>query len=299
MRYYSIKGAAMRKMEENMGIFKDDDEKTTENVSLPEDLNLDDIGDDLGSLFDEDKADDADIADDNVDKDLLSQIFSDGGDVSESDDKTSNGEMDEDLSKLLGEIEDIEDVAKESAAKEAEKKTASNHKKNNKKADKVKENRTAHMDAPGEVSDDTVTVISQGTTVNGGINSAGAVDVMGTINGDITSRGKVAINGTVTGNVSGAEIYINTKRLEGSLDSEGTVQISEGTVIIGNVTGTSAYIAGAVKGTIDVQGAVVLEEGAVVKGDVIAESLQINQGAVLDGSCSLDYTDVDIDKFFA
>ena len=116
----------MRKMEENMGIFKDDDEKTTENVSLPEDLNLDDIGDDLGSLFDEDKTDDADIADDNVDKDLLSQIFSDGEDVSESDDKTSDGEMDEDLSKLLGEIEDIEDVAKESAAKEAEKKTASN-----------------------------------------------------------------------------------------------------------------------------------------------------------------------------
>ena len=109
MRYYSIKGAAMRKMEENMGIFKDDEEKTTENVSLPEDLNLDDIGDDLGSLFDEDKTDDAD---DNVDKDLLSQIFSDGGDVSESDDKTSDGEMDEDLSKLLGEIEDIEDVAK-------------------------------------------------------------------------------------------------------------------------------------------------------------------------------------------
>ena len=129
----------MRKMEENMGIFKDDDEKTTENVSLPEDLNLDDIGDDLGSLFDEDKTDDADIADDNVDKDLLSQIFSDGEDVSESDDKTSDGEMDEDLSKLLGEIEDIEDVAKESAAKEAEKKTASNHKKNNKKTDKVKE----------------------------------------------------------------------------------------------------------------------------------------------------------------
>ena len=50
----------MRKMEENMGIFKDDEEKTTENVSLPEDLNLDDIGDDLGSLFDEDKTDDAD-----------------------------------------------------------------------------------------------------------------------------------------------------------------------------------------------------------------------------------------------
>ena len=136
----------MRKMEENMGIFKDDDEKTTENVSLPEDLNLDDIGDDLGSLFDEDKTDDADIADDNVDKDLLSQIFSDGEDVSESDDKTSDGEMDEDLSKLLGEIEDIEDVAKESAAKEAEKKTASNHKKNNKKTDKVKENKTAHID---------------------------------------------------------------------------------------------------------------------------------------------------------
>ena len=46
MRCYSIKGAAMRKMEENMGIFKDDEEKTTENVSLPEDLkNVSGIGD--------------------------------------------------------------------------------------------------------------------------------------------------------------------------------------------------------------------------------------------------------------
>ena len=36
----------MRKMEENMGIFKDDEEKTTENVSLPEDLkNVSGIGD--------------------------------------------------------------------------------------------------------------------------------------------------------------------------------------------------------------------------------------------------------------
>lgn len=55
-----------------MGIFKDDEEKTTENVSLPEDLNLDDIGDDLGSLFDEDKTDDAD---DNVDKDHVKPDF--------------------------------------------------------------------------------------------------------------------------------------------------------------------------------------------------------------------------------
>ena len=53
-----------------------------------------------------------------------------------------------------------------------------------------------------------------------------------------------------------------------------------------------------VKGEIDVQGSVVVESTAIVKGNITAKSIQINNGAVVDGYCKLSYSDVDIDNFF-
>lgn len=44
------------------------------------------------------------------------------------------------------------------------------------------------------------------------------------------------------------------QRIEGEVVSTGTIKIGLGSVIIGNVTSTSAVIAGALKGDIDVQG---------------------------------------------
>ena len=141
-------------------------------------------------------------------------------------------------------------------------------------------------------------MISEGTTIEGGITSEVSIEVMGTIKGDIESKGKVAINGTVNGSVTAAEIYVNTPRLEGALCSEGTVQISEGTVVVGDIIGASAYIAGAVKGNIDVNGAITLDSSAIIKGDINAKSIQVNEGAILDGHCILSYSDIDIDAVF-
>ena len=62
-----------------------------------------------------------------------------------------------------------------------------------------------------------------------------------------------------------SEIYVSTDRLEGNLNSEGSVKISLGTVIIGDVSGTSAVIAGAVKGEVDINGPVVIDSTAIIK----------------------------------
>lgn len=48
-------------------------------------------------------------------------------------------------------------------------------------------------------------------------------------------------------------------KIEGEVVSTGTIKIGLGSVIIGNVTSTSAVIAGAIKGDIDVQGPVVVD----------------------------------------
>lgn len=147
-------------------------------------------------------------------------------------------------------------------------------------------------------NDDDVTVISKGTTINGSISTDGSLDVMGTITGDIECLGKLSITGKVKGNSTAAEVYINTDRLEGSVTSEGSVKVGLGTVVIGDITGTSAVIAGAVKGEIDINGPIVIDSTSIIKGNIKAKSVQINNGAVIEGFCSLSYSAVDVDNIF-
>lgn len=143
-----------------------------------------------------------------------------------------------------------------------------------------------------------VTVITKGTTINGGIKSDTSLVVKGTIEGDVECEGKLTITGKVAGNTIASEIYVNTPRLEGDINSRGIVKIDVGTVVIGSISCTSVLVAGAVKGNIEVNGPVIVDSTAVVKGDIKAKSIQINSGAVVDGHCSLAYADVDLDSFF-
>ena len=143
-----------------------------------------------------------------------------------------------------------------------------------------------------------VTVIGKETKINGSISSEGSVEILGTVEGDIDCLGKLSISGVVKGNSTAHEIFINAKRLEGNVTSEGNIKIGQGSVVIGDVNATAGVIAGAVKGQIDVNGAVVLDSTAIVKGNIKAKSVQINNGAVVDGYCSLTYAAVDIDNVF-
>lgn len=143
-----------------------------------------------------------------------------------------------------------------------------------------------------------VTVITKGTTINGGIKSDTSLVVKGTIEGDVECQGKLTITGRVAGNTIASEIYVNTPKLEGDINSRGIVKIDVGTVVIGNINCTSVLVSGAVKGNIEVNGPVIVDSTAVVKGDIKAKSIQLNSGAVIDGHCSLAFADVDLDSFF-
>ena len=74
--------------------------------------------------------------------------------------------------------------------------------------------------------------------------------------------------------------------------------MGQSTVIIGNVYATSAVIAGAIKGDIDVKGPVILDSAAIVMGDIKSKSVQINNGAVIEGMCSQCYAEVNPTSFF-
>ena len=119
-----------------------------------------------------------------------------------------------------------------------------------------------------EMSTDEVTVITKGTTINGGIKSDTSLVVKGTIEGDVECAGKLTITGRVAGNTNASEIYVNTPRLEGDLNSKGIVKIDVGTVVIGGINSTSVVVAGAVKGNIEVTDKLILESSSQFIGNI-------------------------------
>lgn len=148
------------------------------------------------------------------------------------------------------------------------------------------------------VAVDETAVVTEGMTITGDIVSEGSMELIGTVNGNLDILGKLNITGTVQGNSRAAEIFAEGAKITGEVNSQGSVKIGQSSVVIGNITATSAVIAGAVKGDIDVQGPVILDTTAIVMGNIKSKSVQINNGAVIEGMCSQCYADVNPTSFF-
>lgn len=145
---------------------------------------------------------------------------------------------------------------------------------------------------------DETSVITASTTLIGNLSTAGSFDIQGTVNGNVSCNGKLVVTGTINGNSTASEFFADVAKVEGEVVSTGTVKIGAGSVIIGNITASSAVIAGAVKGDIDVQGPVVVDTSAVIMGNIKSRSVQINNGAIIEGFCSQCYADIDVQGLF-
>ena len=150
---------------------------------------------------------------------------------------------------------------------------------------------------PADVSDE-VTVITEGTSLKGDLQSTGSFELKGKIEGNVACNGKMTVTGVIKGNSQSAEFFADAAKIEGEISTTGTVKIGLGSVVIGNIAATSAVIAGAIKGDIDVHGPVVVDTSAVVMGNIKSRSVQINNGAVIEGFCSQCYADVDVESLF-
>lgn len=148
------------------------------------------------------------------------------------------------------------------------------------------------------VAVDETAVVTEGMTITGDIISEGSMELIGTVNGNLDILGKLNITGSIQGNSKAAEIYAEGAKITGEINSLGSVKIGQSSVVIGNIMATSAVIAGAVKGDIDVQGPVILDTTAIVMGNIKSKSVQINNGAVIEGMCSQCYADVNPSSFF-
>ena len=126
-----------------------------------------------------------------------------------------------------------------------------------------------------KVANDEVSVIMESMIINGNIATEGALDIRGSIVGDVEALGKLNITGTIQGNSRATEVFAEGAKITGEIRS-----------------------AGAIKGDIDVKGPVILDASAIVMGNIKSKSVQINNGAVIEGMCSQCYAEVNPTSFF-
>jgi cytoskeletal protein CcmA (bactofilin family) len=100
-----------------------------------------------------------------------------------------------------------------------------------------------------------LSLIGSGTTVEGKISTEGSIRIDGALVGDLVTKANAAV---------------------------GLSGVIEGTLTAQNVT-----LAGKVSGTVTATDKLVLESKCVIKGDIRATRLVVDEGASLNGQCSM------------
>ncbi|MCX5710379.1 MAG: polymer-forming cytoskeletal protein [Candidatus Omnitrophica bacterium] len=81
-------------------------------------------------------------------------------------------------------------------------------------------------------------------------------------------------------------LRINGK-FEGTLETKGNLTIGPGAVVVADIVGDNVIIGGRVKGRITAKERLTLLPQSMVEGDIFPARLNITEGAVLEGKCSM------------
>lgn len=193
---------------------------------------------------------------------------------------------------------DLDKAVEDTLARQAEEEQIENEAKQEDAILETTPEQTEEKNAVDSFMEADTTYITKNTVINGDLRTDGCIDLIGTVNGAVSCDGKLIIGGFIKGDVQVGELYANAARVEGDVHVVDAAKIGVGTVIVGNVFAGSAVIAGAVKGDIDVQGPVIVDSTAVIMGNIKSKSVQINNGAVIEGMCSQCYSEIDVKSFF-
>ncbi|MBE5926819.1 MAG: polymer-forming cytoskeletal protein [Lachnospiraceae bacterium] len=266
-------------------LVEEDNKKEDTNVSVDsEDIVVPDVevsDNDIVNTFDDDESE-ADY-ESNIDMATLNEMFAEDNKATEKKSKSGNKKEKKE--------------SKETKAKKEEKMDKLDEELKN--SEEIRNRNRQYEDIPDMgIASDEVAEITKGMSIEGNVTSDGSVNVNGKVKGDIKCNGKLVISGTVVGVSSASEIYTNNAKICGDVVSDGSVKVGSSSVIIGNVVGTSAVVGGAIKGDLDIKGPVIVDGSAVIQGNIKSRSVQINNGAVIEGVISQCYADVDYEALF-
>jgi cytoskeletal protein CcmA (bactofilin family) len=112
---------------------------------------------------------------------------------------------------------------------------------------------------------------------------------MGKINEDPCGglHNVLAVGTVLTGKVVAESDFRLDGRVEGEINCKGKIVIGPKGSIKGNILTDNAEVFGNVDGSIHARERLVLKSSAVIKGDIFIQTLEIEPGAKLNGSCTM------------
>ena len=138
-------------------------------------------------------------------------------------------------------------------------------------------------------ADDEITVISRNTVIDGNVRSFANMSVDGNVKGNIETTKDIDLNGKIVGNIACNNAQMRTSQIQGNIQMKGNAYMERDTLLIGDLTSTYANINGKIKGSLDITGKAELKSDAVVFGDISASTIQVNDGAIIQGYVSTTF----------
>ena len=132
-------------------------------------------------------------------------------------------------------------------------------------------------------------VIPAGAAVSGSVETAGDAEIAGRVEGDVTLKGELTLfkSASVTGAVAAGSGHVDGT-VEGPVKCSGHLAVGAmGRINADIYAGGNVDVVGCVTGGISVAGRLRLGTGCVVNGDVRAGVLVMEEGATLNGLCSM------------
>ena len=119
---------------------------------------------------------------------------------------------------------------------------------------------------------------------------------MGKINEEFIGGGGgphnvLATGTTLTGKIETEADFRLDGRVEGEINCKGKIVIGPKGCVKGNIMTINAEIFGNVEGIIRARERLVLKSSADIKGDIFIQTLEIEPGAKLNGSCTMSGKD--------
>lgn len=154
------------------------------------------------------------------------------------------------------------------------------------------------MDNFGATRNTEIAIIPKGTVINGNIAIEGKLEMYGVVNGDINSDSRVNISGDVTGNIKANDLFAKDSFIVGQIECVQGATIRENTVILGDIMAENLVVDGAIQGRIDIREGITVGDTAILDSDIRAKTIQVNNGAAINGHCSLCYADIKLEDIF-
>ena len=136
--------------------------------------------------------------------------------------------------------------------------------------------------------DNTGTRITPGMKIRGDIEAHGDYVVAdGPVYGDVSSESTVSASSFVRGNIRAAAAVLNGAKVRGNVDAAASVNISEGSIVNGNVSSAYASVKGKINGSVRIDGDLDLAETTLIRGNVSAKDLTAPHGSRILGNVSV------------